>query len=178
MENSVDNFMLKRIQKIRYIIFKRLISMVAGIIGIVTLIPVTIFVLIMKIIYKERGPIFFCQNRIGKNGKEFKLIKFRSMVVDADKKLKEYLDNNPKEKEYYNKYKKLKSDPRITKVGRILRKTSLDEWPQFMQCLSTLDLIGPRPYLPKEKEEMGEYYEEIIKFRPRDYRTMASLRKK
>ena len=100
------------------------------------------------------------------------------MVVGADKKLKEYLDNNPKEKEYYNKYKKLKSDPRITKVGRILRKTSLDEWPQFMQCLSTLDLIGPRPYLPKEKEEMGEYYEKIIKFRPRDYRTMASLRKK
>ena len=92
MENSVDNFMLKRIQKIRYIIVKRLISIVAGIIGIVTLIPVIIFVLIMKIIYKERGPIFFCQNRIGKNGKEFKLIKFRSMVVDADKKLKEYLD--------------------------------------------------------------------------------------
>ena len=94
MENSGDNFVLKRIQKIRYIIVKRLISIVAGIIGIVTLIPVIIFVLIMKIIYKERGPIFFCQNRIGKNGKEFKLIKFRSMVVGADKKLKEYLDKS------------------------------------------------------------------------------------
>lgn len=146
---------------------KRCIDILAGLIGTIILIPLTILVWIMNKINKEEGPIFYDQLRIGKNGKIFKLYKFRSMVVGADSILQEYLEKHPKEAEEYAKNKKLKNDPRITKTGKILRKTSLDEWPQFVSILtSNMSLVGPRPYLPKEREDMGEYYEYIIKVKP------------
>ena len=146
---------------------KRCIDILAGLIGTIILIPLTILVWIMNKINKEEGPIFYDQLRIGKNGKIFKLYKFRSMVVGADSILQEYLEKHPKEAEEYAKNKKLKNDPRITKTGKILRKTSLDEWPQFVSILtSNMSLVGPRPYLPKEREDMGEYYKYIIKVKP------------
>ena len=146
---------------------KRCIDILAGLIGTIILIPLTILVWIMNKINKEEGPIFYDQLRIGKNGKIFKLYKFRSMVVGADSILQEYLEKHPKEAEEYAKNKKLKNDPRITKTGKILRKTSLDEWPQFVSILtSNMSLVGPRPYLPREKEDMGEYYKYIIKVKP------------
>lgn len=146
---------------------KRCIDILAGLIGTIILIPLTILVWIMNKINKEEGPIFYDQLRIGKDGKIFKLYKFRSMVVGADSILQEYLEKHPKEAEEYAKNKKLKNDPRITKTGKILRKTSLDEWPQFVSILtSNMSLVGPRPYLPKEREDMGEYYEYIIKVKP------------
>lgn len=146
---------------------KRCIDILAGLIGTIILIPLTILVWIMNKINKEEGPIFYDQLRIGKNGKIFKLYKFRSMVVGADGILQEYLEKHPKEAEEYAKNKKLKNDPRITKTGKILRKTSLDEWPQFVSILtSNMSLVGPRPYLPKEREDMGEYYKYIIKVKP------------
>ena len=146
---------------------KRCIDILAGLIGTIILIPLTILVWIMNKINKEEGPIFYDQLRIGKNGKIFKLYKFRSMVVGADCILQEYLEKHPKEAEEYAKNKKLKNDPRITKTGKILRKTSLDEWPQFVSILtSNMSLVGPRPYLPKEREDMGEYYKYIIKVKP------------
>ncbi len=146
---------------------KRCIDILAGLIGTIILIPLTILVWIMNKINREEGPIFYDQLRIGKNGKIFKLYKFRSMVVGADSILQEYLEKHPKEAEEYAKNKKLKNDPRITKTGKILRKTSLDEWPQFVSILtSNMSLVGPRPYLPKEREDMGEYYEYIIKVKP------------
>lgn len=146
---------------------KRCIDILAGLIGTIILIPLTILVWIMNKINKEEGPIFYDQLRIGKNGKIFKLYKFRSMVVGADDILQEYLEKHPKEAEEYAKNKKLKNDPRITKTGKILRKTSLDEWPQFVSILtSNMSLVGPRPYLPKERKDMGEYYEYIIKVKP------------
>ena len=114
------------------IILKRIIDILAGIIGMIILVPLTIMVYILNKIYKEDGPIFYTQERIGKDGKTFKMIKYRTMVVGADEKLNEYLEENEEARKEYMKYKKLKKDPRITKVGKILRKTSLDEMPQVL----------------------------------------------
>ena len=146
---------------------KRAIDIIAGIAGMIMLVPMICGIYIARKINKERGSMFYVQERIGKDGKKFKLYKFRSMVIGADNALKNYLESNPKAKEEYNKYKKLKNDPRITKTGEFLRKTSLDEFPQFINILKgEMSLVGPRPYLPREKEDMGEAYNTIIKCQP------------
>lgn len=146
---------------------KKIIDILAGICGVTILIPLIIVVYIMRIINKENGPIFYEQLRIGKNGKIFRIHKFRSMVIGADEILADYLKAHPKEAKEYKINKKLKNDPRITKTGKILRKTSLDEWPQFIEILTgKMSLVGPRPYMPSEKEDMGEYYQYIIKVKP------------
>lgn len=147
---------------------KRTIDIIAGLVGIILLIPISIVVWILRIVKKENdGPMFYEHLRIGKNGKQFRMYKFRSMCMNADEKLKTYLEKNPEAKKEYRKYKKLKDDPRITKVGRILRETSLDEFPQFLNLLKgDMSLVGPRPYLPREKEDMGAYYEIITKVKP------------
>ena len=154
--------------KIIYKLIKRIVDVIGGLVGTILLIPITIVLYIVTLFSKEnKGPLFFEQLRIGKNGKEFRLYKFRSMVMHADEKLWEYLNNNPEAKEEYKKYKKLKVDPRITKLGKFLRKTSLDEFPQFINVLKgDMSLVGPRPYLYREKEDMGENYDEIIKVKP------------
>lgn len=147
---------------------KRVIDIIAGLVGTILLIPITIGVYIARKILKEDdGPIFYDQLRIGKNGKIFKMYKYRSMVIGADDKLKEYLAENEEAREEYSKYKKLKKDPRITKLGNFLRKTSLDEFPQFINVLKgNMSLVGPRPYLQREKDDMGEYYKYIIQCKP------------
>ena len=110
------------------------------------------------------GPIFYCQYRIGKDGKIFKMYKYRTMIINADKELEKYLVENNQFKEEYSTYKKLKNDPRITKLGNFLRKTSLDEFPQFINVLKgEMSIVGPRPYLLKEKNDIGSYYVHIIK---------------
>lgn len=147
---------------------KRVIDIIAGLVGTILLIPITIGIYIARKILKEDdGPIFYDQLRIGKNGKIFKMYKYRSMVIGADDKLKEYLVENEEAREEYSKYKKLKKDPRITKLGDFLRKTSLDEFPQFINVLKgDMSLVGPRPYLQREKDDMGEYYKYIILCKP------------
>ncbi len=154
--------------KIIYKAIKRIIDIIGGLVGTILLIPITALLYIVTLFSKEnKGPLFFEQLRIGEEGKEFRLYKFRSMVMHADEKLWEYLNNNPEAKEEYRKYKKLKKDPRITKLGRFLRKTSLDEFPQFINVLKgDMSLVGPRPYLYREKEDMGERYDTIIKAKP------------
>lgn len=148
-------------------ILKRTIDITVSIFGILTLIPLTIGIYIANIVCKDKGPIFYCQNRIGKNGKLFKLYKFRSMVVDADEQLERYLSENEEARKEYDEYKKLKNDPRITKVGKFIRKTSIDEFPQFINVLKgEMTLVGPRPYLEKEKEDMNGYYKYIITCKP------------
>ena len=107
------------------------------------------------------------QKRIGKNGKEFTLYKYRSMVIGADEKLAKYLEENAEAREEYSTYKKLKDDPRITKVGHFIRSTSIDEFPQFINVLKgDMSLVGPRPYLPIEKKDMGRLYHTIVQFKP------------
>lgn len=163
----VEKVEKRKIKNIISRIIKRIIDIIAGIIGIILLIPITIIVTIMNIANKDFGNVFYTQYRIGKNGKKFKMVKFRSMQKDADQILEKYLKENPKEAKEYKINKKLKNDPRVTKTGKFLRKTSLDEWPQFLSILTgKMSLVGPRPYLLSEKEEMGEYYKYIIKSKP------------
>ena len=146
---------------------KKLIDIMAGIIGTILLIPHTIGVFIGNLINGDKGPIFYKQKRIGKDGKEFIMYKFRSMVVGADEILFNYLEKNEEAKKEYKKYKKLKNDPRITKVGKFLRKTSLDEFPQFINVLKgEMSLVGPRPYLPREKEEINGFFKYITSLKP------------
>ena len=150
-----------------YLAIKRLFDIVVALIGLVFLIPVALFVKIAYMCTGDFKSIFFTQKRIGKNGKEFKFFKFRSMIKDADKVLFQLMEQDPKIKEEYTINKKLANDPRITKVGRFLRKSSLDELPQvFNILLGHMSIIGNRPYLPREKEDMGEYFDDIVKTKP------------
>ncbi len=146
---------------------KRAIDIIGSIVGIIFLIPLTIVIGIANLILKDKGPIFYTQERIGKNGKHFKMYKYRSMVVGADEQLREYLAENEEAREEYAKYKKLKHDPRITKMGAFLRKTSLDEFPQFINILKgEMSLVGPRPYLPREREEINGFFNYIMSCKP------------
>lgn len=149
------------------IIVKRMIDICAGIVGTIVLVPLTLIIYIANKICGDGGPVFYTQDRIGKDGKIFKMLKYRSMVVGADEILEKYLEENEEARKEYKLYKKLKYDPRVTKIGSFLRKTSLDEMPQLIHLLTgEMSLIGPRPYLPREREDMGTYYDVIIKSKP------------
>lgn len=128
---------------------KRLIDIIGAGCGLIALSPVFgITALLIKI--EDGGPIFFSQQRVGKWGKRFKMYKFRSMVVNADKIKSELLDQN----EAGGVIFKMKKDPRITKVGGVIRKLSIDELPQLYNVLKgDMSLVGPRPSLPKEVDE-------------------------
>ena len=148
-------------------IIKRFMDILGGGIGVLTLIPLTLIIWIANKLVKDEGPIFYTQERIGKNVKIFKMYKYRSMVIGADEKLTKYLEENEDAREEYKKYKKLKNDPRITVIGKILRKTSLDEFPQFINVLKgDMSLVGPRPYLPREKEDMNGFFKYITSCKP------------
>ena len=134
-----------------YLFCKRLFDIVCGLIGFIVLVPIIIIVKIFTLLSGDKESIFFTQSRIGQNGKEFKFYKFRSMVPNADEVL----------------FELLKKDPRITKIGAILRKSSLDELPQVINILKgDMAVIGNRPYLPREKEDMGEYFDDIVSTKP------------
>lgn len=110
-----------------------------------------LLVLCALIALDGKSPIYF-QDRIGKNGRHFKMWKLRSMVVDADKMLEAYLAKNPVAKLEWDSTQKLKKDPRITKIGRIIRKTSLDELPQLVNVLlGHMSIVGPRPMMPEQR---------------------------
>lgn len=148
-------------------VLKRLMDICAGLCGVLLLIPLTVFVFIKNRKEGDKGPIFFTQNRIGKDGKEFKMYKYRTMVLGADKILEELMEKNPAIREEYTVNKKLANDPRITSAGKFLREKSLDEFPQFINVLlGQMSLIGPRPYLPREKEDMGQYYDDVVACKP------------
>lgn len=164
INTTIDN---KKLNIITERVIKRIIDIIGGVVGIIALIPLSIIIYIANLLSKDKGPLFYCQKRIGKDGKIFKMYKYRSMVVGADEKLFNYLKENEEARREYKEYKKLKNDPRVTKVGDFIRKTSLDEFPQFINVLKgDMSLVGPRPYLPREKEDMGEYYTYIIQSRP------------
>ncbi len=150
-----------------YDIVKRFADIIFGIFGCIILIPLIILVKIINVINKDYGPVFYVQKRIGKNGKEFRFYKFRTMVKNADRKLRKLLKENEELRKEYEENKKMKNDPRITRAGKILRITSLDEFPQFINILKgDMSLIGNRPYLLREKKEMGKYYAGIVKTKP------------
>ena len=157
------NRIIVKIEKI----LKRALDILGGIFGSLCLIPITIGIWIANKIIGDKGPVFYTQERIGQNGKIFKMYKYRSMVIDADERLEKYLEENEEAREEYREYKKLKNDPRITKIGKFIRKTSLDEFPQFINVLKgEMSLVGPRPYLPREKEDINGFFNYITACKP------------
>ncbi len=147
-------------------VYKRAFDIVFGIVGILMLIPISI-VAFITIKLEDGGNVFFTQGRIGYKGKRIKIFKFRTMIKNAEKKLEELMRDNPAIKEEYLTNKKLENDPRITKIGNILRKTSLDEFPQFINVIKgEMSIVGPRPYLEREKADMGDKYDSVILTKP------------
>ncbi|CUR38062.1 Undecaprenyl-phosphate galactosephosphotransferase [Limosilactobacillus reuteri subsp. porcinus] len=132
---------------------KRFFDIVAATCGIVILSPLMVLIAVL-IKAEDHGPIFYKQIRVGKNGKEFKMYKFRSMFVNADKMLDKLKEQNDVDGPMF----KMKKDPRVTKIGHFIRKHSLDELPQFLNVLrGDMSLVGPRPPLPSEVAEYSEY---------------------
>lgn len=149
-----------------YLFFKRLFDIVVSLIGLIILLPFFV-IIIIAIKLDSKGPAIFTQDRIGLNGKLFKFYKFRSMVIDADEVLFEMLEHDTEIAKEYKKNKKLENDPRITRIGKIIRKFSIDELPQLLNVLKgEMSLIGNRPYLPREMDDMGKYYDKIILSKP------------
>lgn len=156
------------VRKVLYKVVKRLIDILGGLVGCVLLVPITVAVYIARKVLKEDdGPMFYEHLRYGKDGKKFIIYKFRSMCIDADKKLKEYLEQNEEAKKEFEENHKLKDDPRITKLGKFIRKTSIDELPQFVNVLKgDMSLIGPRPIVDGEIEKYGENKGKFLSVRP------------
>ena len=138
------------IKKRFYLIIKRLSDVLFSLIGVVLLIPIAFIIKLFYVFTGDFHPIIYSHDRVGKDGKIFKMYKFRSMVYNADEELKRVLKIK-KYRDEWNKFQKITDDPRITKIGKLLRKTSLDEFPQFINVLlGDLSLIGPRPLVPGE----------------------------
>lgn len=133
---------------------KRLFDIIGASCGLLVLsIPLLIIAILIKL-EDPKGSVFFSQKRIGKNGEEFDMYKFRSMVSDAEERLAELLAQNEIDGAMF----KMKDDPRITKIGKFIRKTSIDEFPQFFNILiGDMSLVGPRPPLPREVEVYTNY---------------------
>jgi len=146
-----------------YIIFKRIFDIIASICGIILLSPVFL-IICLAIKIDSKGKIFFKHKRIGKNGKEIFVYKFRTMCENAESMIKNFTPEQQKEfKENY----KLQNDPRITKVGNVLRKTSLDELPQLFNIFKgDLSVIGPRPVIEEELEKYGENKDKFLSVTP------------
>lgn len=147
--------------------FKRIFDLAAVIIIGTIVLPVML-VLAVLIKIDSPGPVFYNARRIGKKGKEFKCFKFRTMYVNGDAMLEQYFVEHPDAKQEWERFAKLKSgDPRVTRIGRILRKYSLDELPQIFNVLiGNMSLVGPRPYLPREKKKMSYFFDTIVEAKP------------
>ena len=155
------------LRELGYRFIKRIFDIICGLIGLIILIPITIILKIINMISGDFAPVIFSQNRIGKDGREFKFYKFRSMVPNADEILFKTLEMDKIAAEEYKKNKKFKNDPRITKVGKIIRKLSIDELSQLINVLKgDMSIIGNRPYLPTQKDHMEGFYNHIIKTKP------------
>ena len=161
-----DNSVINTIKKVCYLTIKRIFDIICAIIGCIFLVPLYLIIKICYICTGDFSSIIYTHNRIGKNGKIFKLYKFRSMVPNADKILEEMLKDKELEK-IYKKNMKLPNDPRITKIGKFIRKASIDETPQFINVLiGNMSMIGNRPYLPREIDDIGKYYDDIVSTKP------------
>lgn len=145
-----------------YCFFKRIMDIFCSLIGLIVLIPILLAVGI-AIRLESKGSVIFSQERIGKEGKIFKMYKFRSMVANAEE-LKEKLNSK---NEMSGPMFKMKEDPRVTKVGKFIRKTSIDEFPQLFNILKgEMSLVGPRPSLPKEVMNFEDWMLERLEVKP------------
>ena len=148
--------------RVEYYFFKRTMDVLCSLAGLITLTPIFIIVgLLIKL--ESKGPIIFAQERVGKNGEIFKMFKFRSMVTNAEQ-LKEKLHCK---NEMSGPMFKMKDDPRVTRIGKFIRKTSIDELPQLLNVLKgEMSLVGPRPSLPKEVEKFDNWMMARLKVKP------------
>jgi lipopolysaccharide/colanic/teichoic acid biosynthesis glycosyltransferase len=141
---------------------KRLLDVILSAVALIVLAPVFLIIGLL-IMLEDHGPVFFCQKRVGKDGREFKMYKFRSMCLDAESRLGALLlENQHKDGVTF----KIKNDPRLTRVGKWLRISSLDEFPQFYNVLiANMSLVGPRPSLPDEVKlySMAQRYRLTVK---------------
>lgn len=152
----------KTIVSYKKLLIKRFWDIVGGIVGLVLTGIITIF-LAPAIKLDSKGPVFFSQTRVGKNGRRFKIYKFRSMYTDAEDRLKDLMSQN----EVQGLMFKMENDPRVTKVGKFIRKTSLDEFPQFWNVLKgDMSLVGTRPPTEKEFEQYDEHYRRRLSMTP------------
>ena len=145
-----------------YEICKRTIDIIGAGLGLILLSPI-IAVVACAVKVTSKGPIFFSQKKVGKNGELFEMYKFRSMVVNAE----ELKGNLEDQNEMSGPMFKIKDDPRVTKVGKFIRKTSIDELPQLWNVLKgDMSLVGPRPSLPKEVEQFDNWMFKRLSVRP------------
>ncbi len=153
-------------RKITYKIFKRGFDIFFSLLVIVIGSPIFLLIAIL-IKFSSRGPIFYYHKRVGKNFKTFYCIKFRTMHPEADDILENLLDSNELIKHEYEKTHKIKNDPRITRIGKFLRKTSLDELPQFLNVLKLeMSVIGPRPIVEKEIIKYDVSISKVLSIKP------------
>lgn len=150
-------------ESILYSVTKRLIDIVGSLCGIILLSPLFLIVAILIKLEDPKGKVFFAQERNGKYPKTFKMYKFRSMVHNAEELLKDLMDRNEQTGPVF----KINDDPRITKVGKFIRKTSIDELPQLFNVLKgDMSLVGPRPPIPHEVEQYNSYQMQRLAVKP------------
>ena len=146
-----------------YVVIKRLMDVVFSTIGLIVLSPIMLIVAVAIKLEDIKGPILFSQERVGYLGKTFKMYKFRSMYVDAEQRLQELQHLNEQTGPVF----KIKDDPRITKVGKFIRKTSLDELPQLVNVLrGDMSIVGPRPALPREVKQYNAHQKQRLLVKP------------
>ena len=151
-----------RVSKI-YLFLKRSMDIVGSLCGLIFLSPIFLIVAILIKLEDPKGKVFFSQERNGINGKTFKMLKFRSMVHNAEELLESLMEHNEQSGPAF----KMKDDPRITKIGKFIRKTSIDELPQlFNILLGHMSIVGPRPPIPREVEQYNEYHMQRLLVKP------------
>ena len=146
-----------------YFIIKRLVDILGSITGLILLSPLFVIIAFLMKLEEPRGPIFFAQTRVGKDEKTFKMYKIRSMCVDAEEKFADLLQHNEIEGAMF----KMKDDPRVTRVGKFIRKTSIDELPQLLNVLKgDMSIVGPRPPLLRELVDYTKYDKQRLLVKP------------
>ena len=146
-----------------YLVTKRVVDIVFAAIGLLVFSPIMLIVVIAIKLEDFKGPVLFSQERVGQLGKIFKMYKFRSMYVDAEQRLQELQHLNEQTGPVF----KIKDDPRITKVGKFIRKTSLDELPQLVNVLrGDMSIVGPRPALPREVKQYNAHQKQRLLVKP------------
>ena len=167
MENSLRK--LREDERIQpkegpiYLFFKRAMDIIGSLCGIILLSPLLIIVALAIKIEDPKGSIFFSQQRCGKDNKLFPMYKFRSMVSNAEELLEDLMEHNEMDGPVF----KIKEDPRITRVGKFIRKTSIDELPQLFNILrGDMSIVGPRPAIPHEVAEYSDYHKQRLLVKP------------
>lgn len=145
-----------------YRILKRSFDIIASVIGLIALSPIFLAVAI-AIKWDDGGPVFYDQVRVGKNGRKFKMYKFRSMRVNAENEMEKLQEHSEVDGAMF----KMKNDPRVTRVGKFIRKTSIDEFPQLLNVLlGQMSIVGPRPPLPREVADYTQYDKQRLYVKP------------